>query len=220
MAAAWGLLADLGVAAIIDEGGRGQAAGAAAVTGHLPGAGRAEPGGGSLLQALEITRTGGAPRRRTGSPRSRSRRWITAGFPRVVARRPRLRALRRRAVSGHAVHPDRRDQPQHRRRALEFRPAQECRYDLVALGEVMLRLDPGNGRVATTRNFSASEGGGEYNVARGLKIKGASSRHTCTGGNTTVSSGPPETRSTSPSAASACEGRSAAPTAGIRPRPR
>jgi 2-dehydro-3-deoxygluconokinase len=53
--------------------------------------------------------------------------------------------------------------------ALEFRPAQECRYDLVALGEVMLRLDPGNGRVATTRTFSVSEGGGEYNVARGLK---------------------------------------------------
>jgi len=54
-------------------------------------------------------------------------------------------------------------------RALEFRPAQECRYDLVALGEVMLRLDPGEGRVATTRSFSVSEGGGEYNVARGLK---------------------------------------------------
>jgi 2-dehydro-3-deoxygluconokinase len=52
---------------------------------------------------------------------------------------------------------------------LEMRPAQECRYDLVALGEVMLRLDPGNGRVATTRSFAVSEGGGEYNVARGLK---------------------------------------------------
>jgi 2-dehydro-3-deoxygluconokinase len=53
--------------------------------------------------------------------------------------------------------------------ALEARPAQECEYDLVALGEVMLRLDPGDGRVATTRTFAASEGGGEYNVARGLK---------------------------------------------------
>ena len=52
---------------------------------------------------------------------------------------------------------------------LEPRPAQECRYDLVALGEVMLRLDPGDGRIATTRTFAASEGGGEYNVARGLK---------------------------------------------------
>jgi 2-dehydro-3-deoxygluconokinase len=52
---------------------------------------------------------------------------------------------------------------------LELRPARECRYDLIALGEVMLRLDPGDGRVATTRTFSVSEGGGEYNVARGLK---------------------------------------------------
>jgi 2-dehydro-3-deoxygluconokinase len=52
---------------------------------------------------------------------------------------------------------------------LELRPAAECRYDLIALGEVMLRLDPGDGRIATTRTFAASEGGGEYNVARGLK---------------------------------------------------
>jgi 2-dehydro-3-deoxygluconokinase len=52
---------------------------------------------------------------------------------------------------------------------LPLRPASECRYDLVALGEVMLRLDPGDGRVATTRTFAVSEGGGEYNVARGLK---------------------------------------------------
>jgi 2-dehydro-3-deoxygluconokinase len=42
-------------------------------------------------------------------------------------------------------------------------------YDLVALGEVMLRLDPGEGRVRTTRRFQAWEGGGEYNVARGLR---------------------------------------------------
>ncbi len=53
--------------------------------------------------------------------------------------------------------------------AVQLRPAGECRYDLLALGEVMLRLDPGPGRVATTRTFSVSEGGGEYNVARGLK---------------------------------------------------
>ena len=52
---------------------------------------------------------------------------------------------------------------------LRFRPGEECRYDLVALGEVMLRLDPGDGRVSTTRSFTVSEGGGEYNVARGLK---------------------------------------------------
>ena len=44
-----------------------------------------------------------------------------------------------------------------------------CRWDLVSLGEVMLRLDPGEGRIHTTRTFQAWEGGGEYNVARGLK---------------------------------------------------
>ena len=51
---------------------------------------------------------------------------------------------------------------------LKVRPAGEARFDLVALGEVMLRLDPGEGRIATTRSFTAWEGGGEYNVARGL----------------------------------------------------
>jgi 2-dehydro-3-deoxygluconokinase len=49
------------------------------------------------------------------------------------------------------------------------KPADECRFDLVALGEVMLRFDPGDGRIATTRSFAVSEGGGEYNVARGLR---------------------------------------------------
>src|SRR6267142_1720757 len=44
-----------------------------------------------------------------------------------------------------------------------------CRWDLVSLGEVMLRLDPGPGRVHTTRSFQVWEGGGEYNVARGLR---------------------------------------------------
>ena len=42
-------------------------------------------------------------------------------------------------------------------------------WDVVALGEVMLRFDPGDGRIATTRSFAVSEGGGEYNVARGLR---------------------------------------------------
>lgn len=52
---------------------------------------------------------------------------------------------------------------------LKIRPKDECKWDLVALGEVMLRLDPGGGRIHTTRNFQVWEGGGEYNVARGLK---------------------------------------------------
>jgi 2-dehydro-3-deoxygluconokinase len=52
---------------------------------------------------------------------------------------------------------------------LQLRPAEDCRWDLVSLGEVMLRLDPGDGRIATTRTFRVWEGGGEYNVARGLR---------------------------------------------------
>jgi 2-dehydro-3-deoxygluconokinase len=50
-----------------------------------------------------------------------------------------------------------------------IRSAESCRWDLVSLGEVMLRLDPGEGRVARTRQFQVWEGGGEYNVARGLR---------------------------------------------------
>ena len=53
--------------------------------------------------------------------------------------------------------------------ALDLRPADECEWDLVSFGEIMLRLDPGEGRVRTTRSFNAWEGGGEYNVARGLR---------------------------------------------------
>lgn len=52
---------------------------------------------------------------------------------------------------------------------LVIRPAADCRYDAVALGEVMLRLDPGEGRIRTARQLRVSEGGGEYNVARGLR---------------------------------------------------
>jgi 2-dehydro-3-deoxygluconokinase len=44
-----------------------------------------------------------------------------------------------------------------------------CRWDCLSLGEVMLRLDPGEGRIHTTRHFQVWEGGGEYNVARGLR---------------------------------------------------
>jgi 2-dehydro-3-deoxygluconokinase len=43
------------------------------------------------------------------------------------------------------------------------------RWDCLSLGEVMLRLDPGENRIHTTRNFQVWEGGGEYNVARGLR---------------------------------------------------
>src|SRR3954449_6566393 len=52
---------------------------------------------------------------------------------------------------------------------LTIKTAAECRFDEVSLGEVMLRLDPGESRIHTTRHFTAWEGGGEYNVARGLR---------------------------------------------------
>jgi 2-dehydro-3-deoxygluconokinase len=52
---------------------------------------------------------------------------------------------------------------------LDIKPAESCKYDMLALGEIMLRLDPGEGRVRTARGFTAWEGGGEYNVARGLR---------------------------------------------------
>jgi 2-dehydro-3-deoxygluconokinase len=52
---------------------------------------------------------------------------------------------------------------------LNIKPADACKYDLLSLGEIMLRLDPGEGRIRTAREFKVWEGGGEYNVARGLR---------------------------------------------------
>jgi 2-dehydro-3-deoxygluconokinase len=52
---------------------------------------------------------------------------------------------------------------------LQIKPKENCRWDLISLGEVMLRFDPGDSRVSTARSFQVWEGGGEYNVARGLK---------------------------------------------------
>ena len=51
---------------------------------------------------------------------------------------------------------------------LELKPRENCRFDAVSLGEIMLRFDPGEGRIRTARNFRVWEGGGEYNVVRGL----------------------------------------------------
>ncbi len=53
--------------------------------------------------------------------------------------------------------------------SLQIKPAGSCKYDELSLGEIMLRLDPGEGRIRTTREFRVWEGGGEYNVARGLR---------------------------------------------------
>ncbi len=52
---------------------------------------------------------------------------------------------------------------------LELKPRESCRYDILSLGEIMLRFDPGEDRIRTTRQFRVWEGGGEYNVARGLR---------------------------------------------------
>jgi len=53
--------------------------------------------------------------------------------------------------------------------SLPIKPKESCTFDEVSLGEIMLRLDPGEGRIRTAREFKAWEGGGEYNVARGLR---------------------------------------------------
>ena len=52
---------------------------------------------------------------------------------------------------------------------LNLKPKESCAFDAVSIGEVMLRLDPGEGRIRTARSFRAWEGGGEYNVVRGLR---------------------------------------------------
>lgn len=53
--------------------------------------------------------------------------------------------------------------------SLKPRPAGECKFDCISLGEIMLRLDPGEGRIRNAREFKIWEGGGEYNVTRGLR---------------------------------------------------
>lgn len=52
---------------------------------------------------------------------------------------------------------------------LELREKEDCTFDMISLGEIMLRLDPGDARIRTARSFRVWEGGGEYNVARGLR---------------------------------------------------
>ena len=52
---------------------------------------------------------------------------------------------------------------------LAVKPASSCQWDAASLGEIMLRLDPGDGRIHTAREFRVWEGGGEYNVVRGLR---------------------------------------------------
>ena len=53
--------------------------------------------------------------------------------------------------------------------SLVIKNSSKCAFDLLSLGEIMLRLDPGEGRIRCARQFKVWEGGGEYNVARGLR---------------------------------------------------
>ena len=53
--------------------------------------------------------------------------------------------------------------------SLNVKPRGTCLWDAASLGEIMLRLDPGDGRIHTAREFKVWEGGGEYNVVRGLR---------------------------------------------------
>ena len=52
---------------------------------------------------------------------------------------------------------------------IQLKNKEDCMFDMISLGEVMLRLDPGEMRVRNARQFTVWEGGGEYNVARGLR---------------------------------------------------
>ena len=76
VAAAWGILEELGVAAVIDEVDRLPPGRGGAVRRHLPGAGGAEPAGRPCSKAAfaDWWKTTA----RTGWPRSLPRRWITA----------------------------------------------------------------------------------------------------------------------------------------------
>src|ERR1019366_1190669 len=64
--------------------------------------------------------------------------------------------------------------------AIQLRDKSTCKYDQISLGEVMLRLDPGEGRIRTARHFTAWEGGGEYNTSRGLRKCFRQKTATCT----------------------------------------
>ena len=76
-------------------------------------------------------------------------------------------------------------------------PDTNRRWDCLSLGEVMLRLDPGEGRIHTARQFTVWEGGGEYNVARGLRR--------CFGLRTAIAPHSPTTRLADSSKTASCK---------------
>ena len=134
------------------------------------------------------------------------------------------------------------------RRFSKIRSAAERRkWDCASFGEVMLRFDPGFGRVRNARQFQVWEGGGEYNVARAMRKcwgKRAARRHRAagqrsrlagrrlhdagrrrharrsSGASSTASAATRASASTSPRRASASAPRSAARIAATPPRRR
>lgn len=66
----------------------------------------------------------------------------------------------------------------------DIKPKSQCRWDAISLGEIMLRLDPGDERIKAARQFRVWEGGGEYNVIRALRK--------CFGLDTTVATAIPQ----------------------------
>ncbi len=107
---------------------------------------------------------------RPGLRRRRRRDVAGEGARHRVGRRgTRSERLAREAAAIVAAGPRRADRGRGLAMTLAIKGADEARWDLVALGEVMLRLDPGEDRIHTARQFRAWEGGGEYNVARGLR---------------------------------------------------
>ena len=121
------------------------------------------------FRSVRFIPTGGVTTAQPAPTTSRLPAVLAVGGTWMVAPRP---ARRRRLGRDHPLTAAAAPPPDSWRSCddvLELRPAEECRYDLVSLGEVMLRLDPGEGRVRTARSFRVWEGGGEYNVARGLR---------------------------------------------------
>ena len=95
--------------------------------------------------------------------------WLARGPAIASGAWDEVERLAREAAAIVAAGPRRSDRGHGVAMALAIKGAEETRWDLVALGEVMLRLDPGEDRIHTARQFRAWEGGGEYNVARGLR---------------------------------------------------
>ncbi len=52
---------------------------------------------------------------------------------------------------------------------LEIKEKSSCKWDFVSLGELLLRFDPDDSRIADAREFKVWDGGAEYNIAANLR---------------------------------------------------